>query len=107
VTRSVEPRYAISVAAELAGTTIQNLRSYERHGLLEPGRTDGGTRRYSDHDVAGLQHIRHLLEGGLNIAGVQRVLALEAELAGLRAELARHRPAGRSQPRRGTASRPR
>ena len=86
------PLYAISVAADLADTSVQNLRSYERHGLLDPGRTEGGTRRYSDHDVAQLVHIRALLHEGLNIAGVQRVLALEAEIAGLRASLLRAKP---------------
>jgi len=89
MTDSRTPLYAISVAADLADTSVQNLRSYERHGLLEPGRTDGGTRRYSDHDVTTLLHIRALLDDGLNIAGVQRVLALEAEIAGLRASLLR------------------
>lgn len=86
---SKTPLYAISVAAELADTSVQNLRSYERHGLLGPGRTEGGTRRYSDHDVTRLVHIRSLLDQGLNIAGIQRVLALEAEVAGLRASLLR------------------
>ena len=85
------PLYAISVAAELAETSIQNLRAYESHGLLEPGRTDGGTRRYSDHDVAQLVHIRQLLDDGLNVAGIQRVLELEAEVAGLQASLRRKR----------------
>ena len=88
---STTPLYAISVAAEMSGTSIQNLRSYERHGLVTPGRTDGGTRRYSDHDVGQLLRIRELLDEGLNIAGVQRVLALEAEVAGLRARLLRRR----------------
>jgi MerR family transcriptional regulator/heat shock protein HspR len=87
--RSTLPLYAISVAAEMSGTSIQNLRAYERHGLVAPGRTDGGTRRYSDHDVGQVLHIRGLLDEGLNIAGIQRVLALEAELAGLRARLLR------------------
>lgn len=95
MTDSKIPLYAISVAADLADTSVQNLRSYERHGLLEPGRTEGGTRRYSDHDVARLVHIRSLLDGGLNIAGVQRVLALEAEVAGLRAALLRGGRPGR------------
>jgi MerR family transcriptional regulator/heat shock protein HspR len=85
------PLYAISVAADLAETSIGNLRSYERHGLLEPDRTGGGTRRYSDHDVARLVHIRSLIDEGLNIVGIQRVLALEAELTGLRASLLRRR----------------
>lgn len=86
---SKTPLYAISVAAGLAGTTIQNLRAYERHGLLTPDRTEGGTRRYSDHDVSRLTYIRELLDDGLNIAGIQRVLDLEAEIAGLRAALLR------------------
>lgn len=85
------PLYAISVAAHLSGTTVQNLRAYERHGLLSPGRTEGGTRRYSEHDVTRLTYIRELLDDGLNIAGIQRVLALEAEIAGLRAALLRAR----------------
>ncbi|MGO4258172.1 MerR family transcriptional regulator [Marmoricola sp. RAF53] len=91
MTASSTPVYAISVAAELAGTTIPNLRAYERQGLLSPVRTDGGTRRYSGDDVALLLHIRELLDAGLNLAGVQRVLELEAEVAGLRASLLRMR----------------
>jgi MerR family transcriptional regulator/heat shock protein HspR len=85
------PLYAISVAAALADTSIQNLRAYERHGLLEPGRTGGGTRRYSDHDVAHLVHIRQLLDDGLNVAGIQRVLELEAQIVGLQNSLGRKR----------------
>jgi MerR family transcriptional regulator/heat shock protein HspR len=75
--------FAISVAAELAGTTIQNLRVYERRGLLEPGRSGGGTRKYSQDDVDRLLRIRELLDAGLNIAGITRVLALEAEVSRL------------------------
>ena len=86
-----KPLYAISVAADLSGTAVQNLRAYERHGLLTPDRTDGGTRRYSDGDVARLVHIRKLLDDGLNMVGIQRVLELEAEVAGLRASLLRAR----------------
>ncbi len=67
----------------------QNLRVYERHGLVDPERTDGGTRRYSAADVDRLHRIRELLAEGLNLAGVARVLALEAEVARLRAECAR------------------
>ena len=77
--------YAISVAAELSGTAIQNLRVYERRGLLSPERTDGGTRRYSEADVARLVRIRELLDAGLNLAGIDRVLELEDEVARLRA----------------------
>jgi MerR family transcriptional regulator, heat shock protein HspR len=76
--------YAISVAAELAGTAVQNLRVYERHGLVSPGRTSGGTRRYSADDVDRLVRIRDLLDAALNLAGIDRVLELEAEVARLR-----------------------
>jgi len=72
--------YVISVAAELAGVHPQTLRIYERKGLVEPGRTRGGSRRYSDADIALLRRIQDLTNEGLNLAGVKRVLALEAEL---------------------------
>lgn len=70
-------RYGISVAADLVGTGIQNLRVYERRGLLSPARTPGGTRLYSDADVTRLRRIGELLDSGLNLAGVERVLLLE------------------------------
>ena len=76
--------YAISVAAELSGTAIQNLRVYERRGLVSPDRTEGGTRRYSEDDIERLVRIRELLDAGLNLAGIDRVLELEAEVARLR-----------------------
>ena len=79
--------YAISVVAEMVEMPAQNLRVYERHGLLEPDRTEGGTRRYSHDDVDRLHRIRELLAEGLNLVGVARVLALEAENARLRAQL--------------------
>lgn len=79
--------YVISVAAELAGVHPQTLRIYERKGLLEPGRTQGGSRRYSDADIALLRRIQDLTNDGLNLAGVKRVLELEAELARRQAEL--------------------
>ena len=75
--------YAISVAAELVGTGQQNIRQYERKGLLTPERTDGGTRRYSESDLATLRRIGVLLDEGLNLAGVKLVLELEAENRGL------------------------
>jgi DNA-binding transcriptional MerR regulator len=78
--------YAISVAAELSGTAIANLRVYERRGLVSPRRTDGGTRRYSEEDVERLVRIRELLDAGLNLAGVDKVLELEEEVARLRTE---------------------
>lgn len=83
--------YVISVAAELAGVHPQTLRIYERKGLLNPARTGGGSRRYSDADIAQLRRILDLTEDGLNLAGVKRVLALEGEVARLEAELERVR----------------
>lgn len=83
--------YVISVAAELAGVHPQTLRVYERRGLLEPARTQGGSRRYSDQDIALLQRIQQLTDDGLNLAGVQRVLELEAELVELRDQCDRAR----------------
>ncbi|MDO5745560.1 MAG: MerR family transcriptional regulator [Micrococcaceae bacterium] len=79
--------YAISVAAELVGTGQQNLRLYERKGLLDPQRTEGGTRRYSDADLDILRRISHLLAQGLNLSGIRLVLSLEAENTSLRNEL--------------------
>lgn len=80
--------YVISVAAELAGLHPQTLRIYERKGLVDPARTGGGSRRYSDADIAMLRRIQELTSEGLNLAGVQRVLELEMELARVRHELA-------------------
>ncbi|MEX2293732.1 MAG: helix-turn-helix transcriptional regulator [Acidimicrobiales bacterium] len=85
--------YVISVAAELAGLHPQTLRIYERKGLVDPARTGGGSRRYSDEDIDQLRRIQELTNEGLNLAGVQRVLELEAELARVRHELAAVREA--------------
>ncbi|MGY6500082.1 MAG: heat shock protein transcriptional repressor HspR [Acidimicrobiales bacterium] len=85
--------YVISVAAELAGVHPQTLRIYERKGLVEPARTGGGSRRYSDDDVAMLRRIQDLTNEGLNLAGVKRVMELEAEVARLRRELTEVRDA--------------
>jgi DNA-binding transcriptional MerR regulator len=73
--------YGISVTADLVGTGVQNLRLYERRGLLEPSRTDGGTRLYSRNDVTRLSRITELLDAGLNLAGVAMVLDLQDDLA--------------------------
>jgi len=81
--------YVISVAAELAGVHPQTLRIYERKGLLDPARTGGGSRRYSEADIARLQRIQELTTEGLNLAGVKRVLELEEEARRLQAELER------------------
>lgn len=76
--------YAISVAAEMVSMEIQNLRVYERRGLVDPDRSEGGTRRYSPADIERLHRIRELLAEGLNLAGIGRVLALEEEVHRLR-----------------------
>jgi len=85
--------YVISVAAELAGVHPQTLRIYERRGLVAPARTGGGSRRYSDCDIDMLRRIQELTNEGLNLAGVQRVLELEAEVMRLRSELEASRSA--------------
>lgn len=85
--RSRHPVYAISVAAELTGTGVQSLRLYERIGLVEPARTPGGTRRYSDADIERLRRIIDLLAEGINLAGIGRILELERENARLRSRL--------------------
>jgi MerR family transcriptional regulator, heat shock protein HspR len=91
--------YGISVAAELSGVGVQSLRLYETRGLLEPARSAGGTRRYSDDDVRRLRHISELLSGGLNLAGVAAVLELEALNQELRQQLA-ETPQGRARSHR-------
>src|SRR5450432_4139784 len=73
--------YIISVAAELAGVHPQTLRIYERKGLIEPQRTQGRSRRYSERDIALLQHIQELTQAGVGLPGVERVLELEGQLA--------------------------
>ena len=79
--------FVISVAAELAGVHPQTLRIYERKGLVEPARTGGGNRRYSEHDIEQLRRIQMLTSDGLNLAGVKRVIELEARVAELEAAL--------------------
>ena len=79
--------YVISVAAELAGVHPQTLRIYERRGLVDPARTGGGSRRYSDADIALLTRIQELTADGMNLVGVKRVLDLEARVAELEARL--------------------
>ncbi|HEV7887000.1 MAG TPA: helix-turn-helix transcriptional regulator [Acidimicrobiales bacterium] len=83
--------YVISVAAELAGVHPQTLRIYERKGLVDPARTGGGSRRYSDRDIARLRRIQELTNAGLNLEGVRRVMELEEENEQLRQHLARTR----------------
>ena len=86
--RELQALYVISVAAELAGVHPQTLRIYERKGLVDPARTGGGSRRYSDADIAQLRRIQELTNDGLNLAGVKMVLELEAQIERLRSELA-------------------
>ncbi len=84
------PRYMISVAAQLVGMHPQTLRIYETKGLVRPGRTPGGTRLYSERDLERLREIQRLTtELGLNLAGVERVLALEDDLRKLRSRMDR------------------
>jgi MerR family transcriptional regulator/heat shock protein HspR len=80
--------YIISVAAELAGVHPQTLRVYERKGLLQPQRTQGNTRRYSERDIARLRKIQELTQEGINLAGVIRIMELERELERLQARYA-------------------
>jgi MerR family transcriptional regulator/heat shock protein HspR len=79
--------YVISVAAELAGVHPQTLRVYERKGLLQPQRTAGNTRRYSDRDIEVLRRIQELTQEGVNLAGVMRIMELELEIGSLREDL--------------------
>jgi len=81
--------FAISIAADMTSMQIQNLRVYERRGLVSPDRTSGGTRLYSEDDIDRLHRIRDLLAAGLNLAGITVVLELEDENTRLRAQLAR------------------
>lgn len=78
--------YVISVAAELAGMHPQTLRIYERRGLVQPARTQGGNRRYSDVDIDRLRRIQELAAEGMNLEGIRRVMELEAEVDRLRIE---------------------
>ena len=78
--------YVISVAAELAGMHPQTLRIYERRGLVQPARSQGGNRRYSDVDIDRLRRIQELAGEGMNLEGIRRVMALELEVARLRDE---------------------
>ena len=92
MTTDPDPRrrgvYAISVAAELTGAGVQNLRVYERRGLVEPSRTEAGTRRYSEVDLDRVRRVLVLLDAGLNLAGIALVLELEDDNARLRSQSA-------------------
>ena len=95
-----EAVYIISVAAELAGVHPQTLRIYERKGLIEPYRTPGGTRRYSDEDLGRLGLIQELTSAGVNLEGVRRILDLQLDNDRLRSQVERlRRLLGESQAR--------
>lgn len=79
------PVYVISVAAELTGLHPQTLRQYDRAGLVSPGRTGGGGRRYSLHDIELLREVAELTAAGIGLEGVRRILEMENQVAALRA----------------------
>jgi MerR family transcriptional regulator/heat shock protein HspR len=83
------PVFVISVAARLSGLHAQTLRSYDRLGLVTPGRTSGGGRRYSMRDIAVLREVQRLSqEAGVNLAGIKRIIELENQVDALRSRLA-------------------
>ena len=107
--RSARGVYGISVAAELSGLDPQTLRLYERRGLLTPARTDGGTRRYSDDDLARLRRITELTDAGVNLAGISQILDLQdrnSELESDNARLASGRRADRGDRARSQSAQP-
>jgi len=83
------PFFVISVAAQLSGLHAQTLRSYDRMGLVSPGRTSGGGRRYSMRDIVLLREVQRLSqEEGVNLAGIKRIIELENQVDALRAQIA-------------------
>jgi DNA-binding transcriptional MerR regulator len=100
VRQPIDPKagvYGISVAAQLTGMDPQSLRLYERRGLLEPRRTEGGTRQYSNEDIDRLNRVGDMLEAGLNLAGIVEVFRLEAEVEDLRQQLRKARGSHRGE----------
>jgi MerR family transcriptional regulator/heat shock protein HspR len=90
--------YGISVAAELAGTGVQNLRLYERKGLLRPSRSAGGTRLYSANDIHRLRRIIDLLAAGVNLAGIAMVLDLQDDNTRMISQIHRRATTPRRRP---------
>ncbi len=80
------PKYSIAVASDLSGVPQQQLRRMEEGGVLSPLRTSGNTRRYSDDDLTHIEEVAELAEAGVNLEGIRRILALQEEITGLRAE---------------------
>ena len=87
VPNPLAPVYVISVAAELSGMHPQTLRGYDRIGLVRPGRTGGGGRRYSWHDIEQLREVARLTAQGIGLEGVRRILELQNEVEGLREQV--------------------
>jgi MerR family transcriptional regulator/heat shock protein HspR len=98
--------FSISVAAELTGLHPQTLRLYDQEGLVTPGRSSGGTRRYSTDDIDRLHQVMALTSDGINLAGVRRILELQEETRLLQAEVDRLTAAARNQPGRKTRPAP-
>jgi MerR family transcriptional regulator/heat shock protein HspR len=98
--------FSISVAAELTGLHPQTLRLYHQQGLVRPGRSSGGTRRYSTDDIARLHQVMALTSDGINLAGVRRILELQEETRLLEAEIDRLTTAARNRPGRRTRPAP-
>jgi len=84
--RRITAVYVISVFAEIAGVHPQTLRNYERTGLLNPQRTEGGSRRFSDSDLHDIRRIQELTNAGINLEGVKRIMILEAQISALEAK---------------------
>ena len=84
--RRITAVYVISVFAEIAGVHPQTLRNYERTGLLNPQRTEGGSRRFSDADLADIRRIQELTSAGINLEGAKRIMVLEAQIAAMEAK---------------------
>ena len=80
------PKYSIAVASDLSGVPQQQLRRMEEGGLLNPLRTTGNTRRYSDDDLTHIEEVAELAEAGVNMEGIRRIFALQEQIAALRAE---------------------
>ncbi|WKZ81711.1 MAG: helix-turn-helix transcriptional regulator [Acidimicrobiia bacterium] len=107
VSDSQEAVYIISVAAELGGVHPQTLRIYERRGLLNPYRTPGGTRRYSDRDLEQLGLIQELTAEGVNLEGVKRIIELRDEIERLQHQVSRlRRLLGEAEQRNAAGERP-
>jgi MerR family transcriptional regulator/heat shock protein HspR len=97
------PRYGIGVVSDLTGIPAQQMRRYEKAGLIEPHRTAGRTRQYSDADVGRLLEIGQLMDEGVNVAGIQRILHLRTQLAARKGntQSTKRKPTGSDRRRRG------